>query len=92
MYVNYNVLYTVDAQNISFDCLRWWHSAEVNELSMISFNVTWVLPAYISSSYVISSFVIDLQLINIREDITILIGNTAVPFPQVCNNYAYGCY
>ena len=80
---HYNLIYTVDAQSIGFECQRWWRtdSEDINE--RISFNLTWVLPPYISRGHVISNFVVDLKLLNTVEDITIPMESITVTFREV---------
>ena len=76
----FNYLIAVDVQSaISFECQRLWQNEG------ISFNLTWVLsPYYLPGlSSAISSFVVDFKLKDETNNITCLIDNTTITFPQV---------
>lgn len=70
----------VDAQSITFECQRLWQTEGVK---LISFNLTWNLPSYLSRGNVISNFVVDLKLRDITENFTVPIDTHNITLPQV---------
>lgn len=77
----------VDARNISLECQRLWQT-EGSNLKLIPFNLTWIFPPYLHSSNVINNLVVDLKLMNIMENNTIILIDTAddIILPQVYYN------
>lgn len=72
--------YAVNAQSIAFECQRLWQNEDIKE---ISFDLTWILPQYLQRGNVISSLIVELKLMDMTENSTILIGTTSIAFSQV---------